>query len=638
MNGGLFSAFYGRIVVFNRHKDSHISKNQFSSIDFAVSCFMLSIWYIRVRKRARWTIKGNMNIANLKIGTRLAVGFGFVCAALVFMVGQGTVMLGRVNDGTHDIVDMRMPRVEMVTRQRSLTNEMAVAIRNMMLSDDADDRAKQAASIEASGKEMDQILQKLDVTLQNPKARQLLVDEHTLNQKYMKGLQVLIEMVQRGDEAGARTYLRKDLRPVLAEYKTVIAAQISLQKELSAQTAADAQHIYESTRTLMIGLGIVILAIAASLAWWITTSITRGLRSALDVANAVAAGDLTTKVEVQGNDEIGQLLGALKTMNANLVETVQTVRVGTETISVASREVAAGSQDLSSRTEQQAGSLEETASSMEELTSTVKQNADNARQANQLAATASGVAARGGQVIENVVETMSQIHAASGKITDIISVIDGIAFQTNILALNAAVEAARAGEQGRGFAVVAGEVRNLAQRSAAAAKEIKGLIDDSSSKVQAGSRLVQEAGSTMSDIVQSVARVTDILNEITTASVEQSAGIEQINEAVTQMDSVTQQNAALVEEAAAAAEAMQEQAGKLAEAVAVFKLDRAAVAVAAPAPAALPVRAAATKPAMKPAAKPLPAPRVQAPARAAVPVRAPARVPAHEAAGDWEEF
>jgi methyl-accepting chemotaxis protein len=277
---------------------------------------------------AHWTTKGNMNIANLKIGTRLAVGFGFVCTALVFMVGQGTVMLGRVNDGTHDIVDMRMPRVEMVTRQRSLTNEIAVAVRNMMLSDDADDRAKQAETIEASRKEIESILQKLDVTLQNPKGRALLATEHVLNEKYMKSMQALIQLVQSGDEAGARTYLRKELRPVLAEYKAVIAEQLTLQKDLSTQTAADAQHIYESTRTLMIGLGLVILAIAAGVAWWITTSITRGLRSALDVANAVAAGDLTTRVEVQGNDEIGQLLAALKTMNANLTETVQTVRVG----------------------------------------------------------------------------------------------------------------------------------------------------------------------------------------------------------------------------------------------------------------------------------------------------------------------
>jgi methyl-accepting chemotaxis protein len=415
-------------------------------------------------------------------------------------------------------------------------------------------------------------------------------------------------------------------------YQAAIVEQIKMQRELSASDAAAAAQLYAETRTLMIVLGAVVLALAAALAWWITKSITRPLQHALDVANAVAGGDLTARVEATTTCEMGQLLHALKRMNDNLVSTVSTVRSGTDAIATASSQVSAGNQDLSSRTEQQASSLEETASSMEELTGTVKQNADNARQANTLAETASGVATRGGKVIEEVVDTMAQIHAASGKITDIISVIDGIAFQTNILALNAAVEAARAGEQGRGFAVVAGEVRNLAQRSAAAAKEIKGLIADSSGKVETGSRLVQEAGSTMTDIVQSVRRVADILGEISSASAEQSAGIEQVNQAITQMDDVTQQNAALVEEAAAASQAMQDQADRLADAVAVFKLDasvaRAARAVAAPVakPVAVARRAAVSLPAAKPvvaAAKPV----------------ASARSAAKALAGDdWEEF
>jgi methyl-accepting chemotaxis protein len=320
-------------------------------------------------------------------------------------------------------------------------------------------------------------------------------------------------------------------------------------------------------------LGAAILLLAAAIAWAISASITGPVARALEVANTVAAGDLTSRIEVRTRDEMGQLLQALKGMNESLARTVQTVRSGTETIATASSEVAAGSQDLSARTEQQAGSLEETASSMEELTSTVKQNADNARQANALAESASNVAARGGAVIEQVVGTMRDIHDASGKIADIIGVIDGIAFQTNILALNAAVEAARAGEQGRGFAVVASEVRNLAQRSAAAAREIKGLIVDSNGKVADGSKLVGEAGSTMREIVDSVRRVTDIMTEITTASQEQSGGIEQVNQAIAQMDEVTQQNAALVEQTSAAAEAMQDQAARLAQAVSVFRVD-----------------------------------------------------------------
>ncbi|WP_251880941.1 methyl-accepting chemotaxis protein [Achromobacter sp. Marseille-Q4954] len=286
----------------------------------------------------------------------------------------------------------------------------------------------------------------------------------------------------------------------------------------------------------------------------------------------IAGGDLTARVDVRNTNEIGQLFAALKRMQESLTRTVASVRRGVDEINVGSHEIAAGNTDLSSRTEQQAASLEETAASMEELASTVKQNADNARQANQLAASASDVAERGGSAVSEVVSTMQEISASSRKISEIVSVIDGIAFQTNILALNAAVEAARAGEQGKGFAV-AGEVRSLAQRSAQAAKEIKGLIEDSVTKVGAGSQQVERAGSTMQEIVASVKRVTDIMGEISAASEEQSSGIDQVNRAVSQMDEVTQQNAALVEEAAAAAGSLQEQAQRLAEAVSVFKIN-----------------------------------------------------------------
>lgn len=302
-----------------------------------------------------------------------------------------------------------------------------------------------------------------------------------------------------------------------------------------------------------------------SLSQSVDHSMSLALNEAVTVANAVASGDLTSRIEVNSTNEMGRLLQALKTMNSNLLDLVGKVRNSTESIATASSEIASGNSDLSHRTEEQASSLEETASSMEELTSTVKQNADNARQANQLAVGASEVAMKGGAVVGQVVQTMSSINDSSKKVVEIISVIDGIAFQTNILALNAAVEAARAGEQGRGFAVVATEVRTLAQRSAAAAKEIKELINDSVTKV------VDEAGSTMDEIVTAVKRVTDIMSEISAASQEQSSGIEQINQAVTQMDEVTQQNAALVEEASAAAESMKEQSKVLIQAVSVFK-------------------------------------------------------------------
>jgi len=539
-----------------------------------------------------------MHIANLRIGTRLALGFGFLCLALVFMVGQGVTMLGRVNEGTDTIVNMRLPRVAMTTRMLGEVNDISIALRDLLLSDDGADRAQQIEEVVSSRKELDTILAQLDGLLVYPQARAVLAQEVQLNARYTQGQQELMRLIASGNAAGARAYMKTTLRPLLADYKAAIDQQIRVQADLAKATAQDAHATYIRTRTLMIALAAGILAVACALAWWITASITRPLRRALDVATAVAAGDLTTRVEVDSRCEVGQLLGTLKRMNDNLVATVGTVRSGTETIALASGEVAAGNQDLSARTEQQASALEETASSMEELTSTVRQNADNARQANTLAATASAVASRGGVVIEQVVVTMAEIHAASGRIGDIIGVIDGIAFQTNILALNAAVEAARAGEQGRGFAVVASEVRNLAQRSAAAAREIKSLIIDSGDKVDAGSHLVREAGSTMREIVDSVRRVTDILGEIMAASLEQSAGIEQINVAITQMDGVTQQNAALVEQAAAAAQAMRDQAARLLDAVAVFRIEGGEAAPA-PAPARASVPAVAARPATR---------------------------------------
>jgi methyl-accepting chemotaxis protein len=319
------------------------------------------------------------------------------------------------------------------------------------------------------------------------------------------------------------------------------------------------------------------------------------------IASAVAAGDLTQHIAVGANDETGKLMQALKRMNDSLKDIVSRVRVGTDTIVTASGQIASGNMDLSSRTEQQASSLEETASSMEELNATVRQNEQNARAANQLALAASTVAVRGGQVVSEVVQTMGAINTASHRIADIIGVIDGIAFQTNILALNAAVEAARAGEHGRGFAVVATEVRSLAQKSAAAAREIKTLITDSVSQVQGGTRLAQQAGATMDEVVASVRQVTDMMGEISSASAEQSAGIGQVNQAIVQMDQTTQQNAALVEEAAAAAGALQEQAQQLQAAVQVFRVDAAGVpaALAAPRSAGMPARVAPTLPARR---------------------------------------
>ncbi|WP_273035811.1 methyl-accepting chemotaxis protein [Massilia timonae] len=573
-----------------------------------------------------------MKLANLNIGKRLALGYGVICAMLVVMIVMSNAMLGRINAGTDEIVHGRMPRIALTNQMQAEINDIAIALRNMLLSTDAADHERQVRDIMASRAAMDDILAKLKDALHNPQALALLDQMRNETAQYKTGQDAIIRHVAAGDVEAARTLLSEELRPLLVRLKGATREQTALQNEIADAAARDAQATYRNTSALMWGLGAAALVLAALVAWWITRSITRPLGRALEVANTVAAGDLTSRIEVTTRDETGQLLQALKTMNESLARTVGTVRVGTDTIAVAAGQVAVGSQDLSSRTEQQASALEEAASSMEELTSTVRQNADNARQANVLADAASNVAARGGAVIEQVVGTMDAINASSARINDIIGVIDGIAFQTNILALNAAVEAARAGEQGRGFAVVATEVRNLAQRSAAAAKEIKGLIGDSSGKVADGSRLVAEAGATMQEIVESVRRVTDIMAEISAASQEQTAGIEQINGAVAQMDEGTQQNAALVEEAAAASASMQEQAARLAQAVAVFRIDgeqARAAADMAPDVAATPQRVLVTT-------QTKPAPRV-APARTAVqPATARARTPV--TAGEWEEF
>ncbi|VVE84620.1 methyl-accepting chemotaxis protein [Pandoraea sputorum] len=386
------------------------------------------------------------------------------------------------------------------------------------------------------------------------------------------GLLQTVEMLRVGSAEGAQqTYLEKvkpAYGPMRDELNALTRLELTQATDLYQQSQKEHTIVRGATVVAVLG-GIVVLFLLGSI---LRRAINHPLRVALGMSKQIAAGDLTGKAEGVGRDEIGQLLFGLSVMKNSLLSIVSDVREGIESINIASREIAAGNTDLSARTEQQAASLEQTASSMEQLTATVKQNADNARQASAMAVNASEIAARGGQVVGNVVDTMQGISTSSHKIVDIISVIEGIAFQTNILALNAAVEAARAGEQGRGFAVVAGEVRTLAQRSAAAAKEIKVLIEDSVGRVENGSSLVAQAGKTMDEIVQAVQRVTDIMGEISAASAEQSSGIEQVNRAVTQMDEVTQQNAALVEEAAAAAGSLEDQAHRLRDAVSVFRV------------------------------------------------------------------
>jgi len=404
-----------------------------------------------------------------------------------------------------------------------------------------------------------------------------LVGKNVADIKDPNGMQIFVEMVKVAKEKEAGIVEYQWTKTGAAKPVDKIS-YVKLNKEWgwvvgSGIYVDDVKAQVATMRWQILGATLLLALAVFAFAWVVARRIKQALDKAIDASDLIAAGDLTVQITIDSQDETGHLLMSLKEMNEGLAKIVGEVRTGADSIATATEQIAAGNADLSQRTEEQASALEETASSMEELTSTVKQNADNAQQANQLAISASGVAVKGGDVINKVVRTMESITDSSRKISDIIGVIDGIAFQTNILALNAAVEAARAGEQGRGFAVVAAEVRSLAQRSAAAAKEIKTLIEDSVSKVQDGSRLVEEAGHTTQEIVTSIKRVTDIMAEISAASLEQSSGIEQVNTAITQMDDVTQQNAALVEQAAAAAESLEEQALQLVQVVTRFKLE-----------------------------------------------------------------
>jgi methyl-accepting chemotaxis protein-2 (aspartate sensor receptor) len=391
-------------------------------------------------------------------------------------------------------------------------------------------------------------------------------------QNLTDNMKAAVKVAAMGDEQKYETIKTTTMQNASIELAKRLDEYSKLVQDATAQLMERQRAINEFMQIVYVGMLIIVILVAFAIFSYMRRGVFQPLRKAIQYLDTLASGDLTNKISVRSTNEIGQMQAALKRMQDSLARTVTVVRRGVEEINVGSKEIAAGNTDLSSRTEQQAASLEETAASMEELASTVKQNAENARQANQLAASASEVAVRGGTAVSEVVDTMQAISASSNKISEIVSVIDGIAFQTNILALNAAVEAARAGEQGKGFAVVAGEVRTLAQRSAQAAKEIKQLIEDSASKVTVGSSQVERAGTTMQEIVASVKRVTDIMGEISAASEEQSGGIDQVNRAVAQMDEVTQQNAALVEQAAAAAGSLEEQARNLAEAVSVFKI------------------------------------------------------------------
>ncbi len=510
---------------------------------------------------------------NLKVGTRLALGFGLVVLLMMSITLFGITRLGSLNDSTSLIVNDRYPKVALSNDMLSDISDSATLMRNMLIMDDAAKIKQELANLLVANKNENENLGKLDKMLATEKGRQIYAAIIEARAKYMLVQGKFLQLVGEGKKQEASTLLLSSVIRDQLAYFNEVKHLVKLGGVLMDKSGEEAANNFHSGCELMLGLAALATLLACGFAYWTTRSITVPLQRAVQVARTVAIGDLTSRIEVTSTDETGQMLQALKDMNDSLVKIVGEVRAGTDTIATASSQIAAGNLDLSSRTEQQASSLEETASSMQELTSTVKQNADNAHQANDLALSAAEVAVRGGAIVSQVVNTMGSINTSAKKIVDIIAVIDGIAFQTNILALNAAVEAARAGEQGRGFAVVASEVRNLAQRSAAAAKEIKALIGDSVENVERGAKLVDQAGTTMDEIVAGVKRVTGIMGEITAASKEQTAGIEQISVAIMQMDEVTQQNASLVEEAAAAAESLQDQASNLAQVVSVFKID-----------------------------------------------------------------
>jgi methyl-accepting chemotaxis protein len=509
---------------------------------------------------------------NLKVGQRLALGFGVVLAMLAMLAALAYLRVTGLSEDIALTIQNRYPKTVLVHTIKDELNATARNLRNLLLMTDAEALRQEYAKIDQSSKIIGAAIDKLDKSLTTDAGRENLKAMTAARQRFLTARASYLKLTHDNKKDEALALLLAELRPIQNEYFAALDKLIDYQARLMEASANQAADTAQNTRVIVVALALAAGLVGLLVGVLATRSITRPLAEAVAVARRVADGDLGSVIEVHSSDETGQLLQALKDMNDSLRNIVGQVRTGTEAIATASSQIASGNLDLSARTEQQAGALEETASSMEELTSTVRQNGDNARQANQLAQSASGVAVKGGAVMAQVVATMGSINDSSKKIVDIIGVIDGIAFQTNILALNAAVEAARAGEQGRGFAVVASEVRGLAQRSASAAKEIKALIDDSVRKVGAGSELVTEAGSTMDEVVASVQRVTGIIGDISSAGHEQQAGIEQINQAVAEMDTVTQQNAALVEEAAAAASSLQSQASHLAQLVSVFKL------------------------------------------------------------------
>ena len=576
-----------------------------------------------------------MKEKNMKVSARLGLGFGLLLVTMVVMIAVTLLQLsgiGKIND---HVIGEDLVKTNAANTINILTQANGRSIIELLITNDKLHMQDINRQIDANKQSITDALGVLERLIKRPEGKAFLAQIKQLRGQYVASFTRVSKLLEQNKKDDAINLMNTETLPALNALQESVAGLTEFQKSIVVASSNNVKEHIDTARLVLLVLGAAALLVGASAAFLISRNLTSQLGGEPDViagiARQIAGGDLAMTITTKADDQASVLM-AIMAMRDSLVAIVSQVRVGTETIVTASGQIASGNLDLSARTEQQASALEETASSMEELTSTVKQNTANAREANQLARSASEVAVEGGLVVSKVVSTMREINESSTKIVDIIGVIDGIAFQTNILALNAAVEAARAGEQGRGFAVVASEVRNLAQRSAAAAKEIKALIGDSVEKVGEGAKLVDQAGATMDEVVASVKRVTDIIGEIATAGNEQSAGIEQINQAITQMDDVTQQNAALVEEAAAAAQSMQDQSENLLGVVSVFKLLNGTAPKKAPATARVAASAAQTQ------AQKMPRNTGAVKKLSGVKPAAPVLASAPEKTAEWEEF
>ena len=515
------------------------------------------------------------SLQNLSIARRLGLGFGLLLMLMAAAVGLATVQFQRLSQTLERIVEQDWAKARAAAQIDAQTRANARRTMELLLVTDAGQAQAARTAIGHSKQRIDEALATLERLVHLPAGKAALATLQSDRAAYVRSFTQVDAQVRGGDRDGATRRLLTETLPAIDKLQVSVTTIADQQQKLADAASAAAQADVRRTQWTLAGAGLLLLGLGSLAAWWLSRSITGPIGQAVALAEAVAGGDLTAQARSDSRDETGRLLLALGTMTESLRTVVHSVRQGSESIATGSGQIATGTADLSQRTEEQAANLQQTAASMEQLAATVRQSAEAARNASHLADTAKATAAQGGAVVQQVVGTMQDITGASRKIGDIIGVIDGIAFQTNILALNAAVEAARAGEHGRGFAVVASEVRALAQRSAASAREIKTLIQASVEQVEAGSQLVDTAGRTMHDIVAQVTEASDVFAQISTAAAEQTKGISQVNDAVTQLDQVTQQNAALVEESAAASDSLRQQAAQLVDAVRVFRLQAA---------------------------------------------------------------